>query len=476
MQKIKVGNHNLKRTLLACAVVFSILATIFVVPVAAGADDVILDFDSLPTGTFREVNEDGFGIKTVGFGDLQKIVDVAGNHVLKDSVYNANGAQVYIYALDGSTFYFNSLNYNNFKNNSGSYRTDIWAFPYPFSWGTAKMVELRPTSSTFSTLTSAALGVEGIELCQMRVNIVSSSADYSVDNINLTIVNRPPVADAGPDQTVEQTSLAGADVTLNGSGSFDPNSDPLTYHWTWPGGSATGVNPTISLPPGGNIVTLVVNDGALNSRPDTIGVTVQDTTAPIVTPLADVTVEATGVETPVNIGTATATDVVGVVSITSNAPDTFEIGTTIVTWTAIDAAGNEGTATQNVTVQDTTAPEISLSVSPNMIWPPNNKMVEITAMVTTSDVCDPNPTVVLTSITSNEPDDTKGKGNGNATNDIQGADIGTADYNFLLRAERNGNGNSRIYTITYTATDASGNSTSASATVTVPHDQGKAGK
>ena len=68
------------------------------------------------------------------------------------------------------------------------------------------------------------------------------------------------------------------------------------------------------------------------------------------------TAEATGATTPVAIGTATATDAVGIASITSNAPASFPVGLTVVTWTAADTAGNTGTATQNVTVQDTTAP------------------------------------------------------------------------------------------------------------------------
>ena len=99
-------------------------------------------------------------------------------------------------------------------------------------------------------------------------------------------------------------------------------------------------------------------------------------------------------------------------------------------------------------------------------------MVDIVATVTVSDISDAAPTVVLTSVTSNEPDNDKGKGDGNTVNDIQGAEIGTEDYEFQLRAERAGKGEGRVYTIDYTATDASGNSASASATVVVPHDMG----
>ena len=85
-------------------------------------------------------------------------------------------------------------------------------------------------------------------------------------------------------------------------------------------------------------------------------ITVQDTIAPVVTPPANIAIEATGSLTPVTVGTATSTDAVGVVSLTSDAPATFPLGTTTVIWTARDAAGNVGTATQTVTVIDTTAP------------------------------------------------------------------------------------------------------------------------
>jgi hypothetical protein len=77
--------------------------------------------------------------------------------------------------------------------------------------------------------------------------------------------------------------------------------------------------------------------------------------------------------------------------------------------------------------------------------------------------------VVLTSITSNQP--ANAKGDGNTANDILGAALGTSDYKFQLRAERQGTEKNRVYTITYTATDASGNSASAKATVTVPHEK-----
>jgi endo-1,4-beta-xylanase len=74
--------------------------------------------------------------------------------------------------------------------------------------------------------------------------------------------------------------------------------------------------------------------------------------------------------------------------------------------------------------------------------------------------------VRLVSITSNESD--IGLGDGDTSNDIQGASFGQDDREFRLRAERSGTGSGRIYTITYAVTDGSGNSTLGQATVQVP--------
>ncbi len=108
-----------------------------------------------------------------------------------------------------------------------------------------------------------------------------------------------------------------------------------------------------------------------------------------------------------------------------------------------------------------------LSVSPDILWPANHKYVDVTATVVVSDNFDPNPTVELVSVESNEPDN--GEDDGDTVDDIVIVD----DFNFQLRAERSGVGTGRIYTITYRVTDACGNSTEQSVTVTVPLSQGE---
>jgi galactosylceramidase len=140
---------------------------------------------------------------------------------------------------------------------------------------------------------------------------------------------------------------------------------------------------------------------------------------------------------------------------------------TLVYWSE-DAAGNvEDRHTIQVKI-DKTGPDLSIKLDPAVLWPPKHDLVPIHATVTANDSLSQIDSIVLTSITSNEPDN--GSGDGDTVNDIQGAEYGTYDTSFLLRAERSGKGSGRIYTVTYTAVDRAGNRTAATATVTVPHD------
>ncbi len=82
-----------------------------------------------------------------------------------------------------------------------------------------------------------------------------------------------------------------------------------------------------------------------------------DTVDPVVTAPANISTEATAAATPVDLGTATASDNVDGVLVPE--PDNvgpFALGQTVVVWTATDAAGNTGSANQTVTIVDTTDP------------------------------------------------------------------------------------------------------------------------
>jgi hypothetical protein len=335
--------------------------------------------------------------------------------------------------------------------------------------------ELLNATHTYTT--------SGVYNATLTVKFDSALNKTETDTAIITVSkNQPPVANAGPDQTVEQMSSEGATVTLNGTGSSDPDNDTLTYYWNWTGGSAMGATPTALFPVGNTTVTLTVTDGQFNVT-DTVNIIVQpDTTPPVVNAGPDVTVEQeshAGTQVTLN---GTATDSVStrfnftwnedgmVLKAEANVTDTvliytFNLGSHVVTLAATDEAGNTGNDSVTVTVVDTTPPEINATATPSNLWSPNHKYVEVKVTVTAYDVCDPSPTVTLVSITSNEPDN--GMGDGNTVNDIVILD----DFTFNLNAERSGLGYGRSYTIIYEATDMSGNSAMATVTVYVPHNQ-----
>ncbi len=89
-------------------------------------------------------------------------------------------------------------------------------------------------------------------------------------------VNQAPIADAGADQSVSTGDSARVRVTLDGSGSSDPDGDPLTFTWTGSFGTLSGmiVNPVLD--PGTHTVTLTVADGKGGADTDTVQISVSD--------------------------------------------------------------------------------------------------------------------------------------------------------------------------------------------------------
>jgi hypothetical protein len=191
-------------------------------------------------------------------------------------------------------------------------------------------------------------------------------------------------------------------VQLDGSESTSPNGATLTYAWSWAGGSATGVNPTASFPLGTTIVTLTVDDGYGSpldetQRSDEVSIEVLDTTPPVITCPADITIECDESTEPSNTGKPTATDYCDP-NPTIDHSDVVTPGdcaneeTITRTWAATDASGNSNSCDQIIDVVDTTPPDIECN-APDTIIPPD---APISFTATATDNCDDDPSVEIT--------------------------------------------------------------------------------
>ena len=163
----------------------------------------------------------------------------------------------------------------------GSGSSDSDGDSLTFSWSLASV----PTGSTTvlgnpgTRSPTFVADVAGTFVVQLIVN--DGLADSAPDTVIVTTSNTRPVANAGADQTVSQ----GETVQLDGSGSFDADGDSLLFAWSF--GSAPGdssaefsdpgvMNPTFEADVDGLfVVQLIVNDGELDSDPDTATITVE---------------------------------------------------------------------------------------------------------------------------------------------------------------------------------------------------------
>ena len=229
--------------------------------------------------------------------------------------------------------------------------------------------------------------------------------------------NQPPVAVAGQDVKEHCTFPAGAEVQLDGTLSFDPDGDQLTYLWSAPKeiafDDATSPTPTATFPLGVTTVMLTVSDSAETSS-DSVEIMVFDDVLPSVSikpSLGDLwppnhRIEDISISIPASDEcTEPGALVLQSVEVSSSEPDDSTEDQEFIG----DAAGADGFA----------AP---VDVTSAFAWNP-------------------------------------------LTLSFEGS-VG-------LRAEREGDGSGRTYSIMATVLDGSGNATSVTTTVVVPHSNGK---
>ncbi len=164
---------------------------------------------------------------------------------------------------------------------SGSSDPDGTALSYAWSQVSGPGVSLGAAAQAKAAVTPTVVGTYVFRL------VVSDGALTGTADVTLTVTpaNRAPVAKAGG----AQTGLTGTRLTLDGTGSSDPDGDVLTYAWaqtagapvvlTGAGTSSATLTPTAA---GSYAFTLTVSDGGLSAT-DTVTVTVTD---PVLTNVA----------------------------------------------------------------------------------------------------------------------------------------------------------------------------------------------
>mgnify|MGYP001609359162 FL=1 len=322
----------------------------------------------------------------------------------------------------------------------------------------------------------------------------SSTNCSNPDSVNVRVnnVNQPPVSDAGPDQTVQE----GSPVILDGSGSFDPDLETLTYHWTQTGGPAVALSDAHTVissfvapnvgPAGATLVfNLTVTDPHVLTGSKSVSIHISNLNQiPTADAGSDQTVnEQTGVTLNGSLSTDPDLDTLHFMWTQTGGPSVSLTGATTVSPTftapAVGVGGvnlifqlvvSDGQAlsaadTVIVHIQDTNDPPVCALAHPSVesLWPPNHTMVPVGIM----GITDPNDqavTITFTGVIQDEP--VNGVGDGDT-----GPDAAISGNQILLRAERAGTGNGRVYVVRFTATDEHGSGCNGMVKVSVPRDK-----
>ncbi|NIA09775.1 MAG: PKD domain-containing protein [Nitrospiraceae bacterium] len=203
----------------------------------------------------------------------------------------------------------------------------------------------------------------------VTLRVIDNNGSNDSVTKQITILNRPPVADAGPDQVVNVTL-----VSFDGSGSSDMDGTIVTYRWNFGDGkTGTGETTTHNYSSDGKyVVTLNVTDNDGASDEDTCNVTV-DTVAPVTNISFNGTEGNNGWYTSNVTVTILPSDATSGVDTTyysinggnwTNYTSPFIIsdnGETAIEFYSIDKAGNKE-AVENSTIKiEKTAPNVSIN-------------------------------------------------------------------------------------------------------------------
>jgi uncharacterized repeat protein (TIGR02543 family) len=249
-------------------------------------------------------------------------------------------------------------------------------------------VTIDDADKAIASFISPSLASGDAELV-FHLTVTNNISQKHTDSVNVAVLwfNDPPQADAGGEQTVEPGSV----VTLDGSASYDPEGEPLSFQWTTlPGGtftpslsSTTAAKPTFTAPAssGWAEFMLTVTDNGGKTDTDTVKIWVQASSPTNEPPTA----EAAADKTSAFPGEKVTLDGSG-----SSDPD----GTiSAYVWTQTDATDKTVALSNSTEVKPTfAAPEVAETV-----------ILVFTLMVTDNDGAIDTDTVEITVNKPNQP-------------------------------------------------------------------------
>ena len=373
---------------------------------------------------------------------------------------------------------------------TNSFDPDGDNFTYAWTQVSGPMVTLSSSSSaTPSIIAPAALATGTTLTFQLVTNDGLLNSNVALVNISVKILNQAPVANAGITQSAQDSVL----VTLDASGSFDPDGDILSYVWTQTAGPSvilsntdatqtTFTSPIVGVTGATLTFQVTVSDAFLSSS-SLVNVIVQRTNhAPIADagkarsvrarsmlaldgslsrdPDADaMTYVWTQVLGPVV--TLDTTDPVHPSFLTPNVSVTTELKFQLV----VDdkALFSSPSLVSIMVTPDGKAPNCGkATVEVEDIWPPRHKLAEVEINgIFREDEDDGKNAITFTSITQDEP-----------TSGIESGDIAIdamiRKNQASIRTERRSTGNGRAYVLNFTAKNRSGLTCSGSVKACIP--------